>query len=68
MTEVNVASHKRYNPNQRGSDTINAVSVKKYQKYPSIIILKHVNVLAEVIKSHGVHLYQITPYKKCTIL
>ena len=39
-----------------------------YQEYPSILILKHVNVLAEVIKSHDVHLYKITSYKKHTVL
>ena len=48
--------------------TIHAVSVTKYQKYPSILILKHVNVLSEVIKSHDVHLYKIKPYSKYTVL
>ena len=40
---------------------IHAASVKKYQKYLSILILKHANVLAEAINSRDVHLYKITP-------
>ena len=45
-----------------------AITSTKYKKYPSILILKHVNVLAEVIKSHDVHLYKIKPYSKYTVL
>ena len=29
--------------------------------YPPILIVKHVNVLAEVIKCHDLHLLNITP-------
>ena len=68
MTEVNVTSYKNYNLNQRDADMIHAASVTKYQKYTSILIPKHVNVLAELIKLCGVYLYQIMLYKKCTIL
>ena len=42
---------------------IHAVSVTKYHIYPSILILKHTNVLAEVIKSHDIYIYKIVPYK-----
>ena len=56
------------NINQSGADIINAVSVTKYQKYPSILILKHTNVLSEVTKLHDVNLYKIIPYNKCTVL
>ena len=45
-----------------------AFSVTKYQKYPSIFILKHANVLDQVIKLHDVNLYQINMYKQCKIL
>ena len=34
MTGVNVTSYTNHNINQRGSDTINAVSMVKCQKYP----------------------------------
>ena len=47
---------------------IHAVSVKKCQNYPSMLILKHVNVFSEVIKLNGVHLYKIAPYNKCTVI
>ena len=47
---------------------IHPVSVKKYHKYPSILILKHTNVLAGLIKSKDMYLYQISTYKKCTVL
>ena len=47
---------------------IHAVSVTKYQNYPSILILKHANVLAQVIKSHDEHFYNITSYKKFIVL
>ena len=59
---------QNYNINQIYADTIHAFSMIKYHKYPSILILKHVNVLAEVIRLRGVYLYQITLYKKYTIL
>ena len=35
---------------KRGKYTINAIIPKKYQKYPSTTILKHVNILAKVNK------------------
>ena len=61
--------HKEnYNINQKVADTINAITLTKYQMYPLKIILKHENILAEVIKSHCVNLYKITPYNKCTSL
>ena len=65
MTEVVVTSYtwQNYNINQRGADTIHAVSMTKYQKYLSIL-----NILAKVIKSHDLNLYKITPYNKCTVL
>ena len=59
---------QKYNINQRCAYMIHAVSVTKYQNYTSILILKHANVLAEVIKSHGVWMYKIMTYKKCTAL
>ena len=39
-----------YNLNQRGADKIHAISVKKYQMYPLILILKHAVFLNEVIQ------------------
>ena len=30
--------------------------------------LKYVNILTELIKLHNVHLFNLTPYKKCTVL
>ena len=54
--------------NKLGADTIHSVSVKKYQNYPSILMIKNVNILDEVIKLHDVHLYQITTHKKFTAL
>ena len=68
MTEVNMTWYKNYNLNQRGADTIHAIILTKYQKYLLILILKHMNVLAELIESHNVHTYKITPHKKCTVL
>ena len=50
------------------ADTIYLIIVVKYQKYTSILILKHANFLAEGIKSHDVRLYNIMLYKKCTVL
>ena len=38
----------------------------EYEKNPSKLILKYMNVLAEVIKSHDVYLLNMTPYNKCT--
>ena len=46
---------QNYNLNQIVTDTIDSVNVTKYKNYPSILILTHANVLAEVIKSHNVH-------------
>ena len=61
--------HKQnHNLNQRGADTIHDVPLMKYQNYPLKIMLKHANALAQVIKLHDVHLYYITPYKKCSLL
>ena len=47
---------------------INVITLKKYQKYLSSITLKHAIVLAESIKSHGVHLFNMMPYQKFTVL
>ena len=47
---------------------IHAVTPKKYHKYPSSFILKHLNFLDQVIKSHGVYLFNITAYHKFTVL
>ena len=57
-----------YNINQRGTHTIHDFSTTKYQKVISILILKHENVLAEVIESNDVHLYRIIIYNKLTVL
>ena len=43
-----------------------AVIPMEYDKYTSILTIKRANVLAEVIKSHGVNLLNMTPYNKCT--
>ena len=56
MNEVKVISYTNYTLNKRGTDTIHAVSVTKYHNHYLILILKHANVLAELIKLHGVHL------------
>ena len=47
---------------------IHATIVIKYQKYPPILILTHLNVLAELNKLQYVHLYNVTPYKEFTVL
>ena len=54
--------------NQKGTYTIHAVTMMKYHDYHSILILKHANILDEVMKSNDVNLYKITPYKKCIAL
>ena len=61
--------HKQnYNLNQTGTYTIHAVIPKKYHKYPSATIHKHVNVLSEVNKFHNVHVLNMTQLNKCTVL
>ena len=45
---------------------IHAIITIKYHEYSSTEILKHANVLVEVIKSTYVSLSYITPYKICT--
>ena len=47
---------------------IHAVSVKNYQKYPLLLLLKQGNILDEVIKFQGVNLYKTTLCKKYSIL
>ena len=47
---------------KRGTDTIHDVIQTKYHKYPSTTILKHVNVLAKVNKSHYMRLLNMTPH------
>ena len=59
---------QKYNLNQRGADRVNDVSVTKYQKYSSIVLPKYVNILADIIKSYDVHLYNIAPYNKYIVL
>ena len=49
------------NIEQQGTDTINAVIPMKYQKYPSFIILQHMNVLAKLNKFPYVSLLYMTP-------
>ena len=49
---------KKYTIYIRGVYTIHDVNMIKYKKYPSILILKHANILDEVIKSHNVNLIQ----------
>ena len=47
---------------KQGSDMINDVISKKYQKYPFNAILKHANILAKVNKSPYGHLHNMTPH------
>ena len=47
---------------KRGTDTINDVITKKYQKYPSTKILKHTICLAKVNKSPYVCLLNMTTH------
>ena len=60
--------HKKIDINIRGTDTIYAVILNKCQKYPSKLIRKHANILVEVIKLHGVNLFNMTQYNKCTVI
>ena len=60
--------HLNCNFNQRGAYTIHDVTKTNCQKYPSTLILKHVNFLAELINSFGVHLFNMTMYHKFTVL
>ena len=61
--------HKHYyNPNQRSKYTMHDFILMEYQKYPSITILKHVNVLAELNELHYVNWFNMMPYQKCTFL
>ena len=68
MNKVNVTSWINYNFNQSGADTIHAVTLMRYHTYPSQLILKHVNDLAEEVKSYDVYVYKNMPYKKFTVL
>ena len=64
---MSILHHKQnYHINQRCEDKINAVTMTKYQNHPSELI-KHTFVLDQVIKSHGVNLYKIMSYNKCTV-
>ena len=61
--------HKQnYNLNQRVTGTIYAIIPTEYEKYSSILILEQVNVLDESIKLHGVHFFNMIPYKKSNVL
>ena len=42
---------------------IHAVIPMECDRYPSKLILKDMNVLSEVIKSHNVNLFNMTPYE-----
>ena len=56
--------HKQYyNLNQQVTYTIRGFFPKKYQKYPSTTITKHVNDLAKVNKLSRVPLSNIMPWK-----
>ena len=46
---------KNYNINQRGADKIFDVTMTKYQRYLSKIMLKNADDLAQIIKSLNVH-------------
>ena len=50
-----------------GTNMIHDVIPTKYQKYPSITILKHVNVLTKVNKSPWGRLHDITPHDAYSI-
>ena len=52
---------------KQGTDTIHAVIPKKYQKYPSMIILKHASVLDKVNKLPYVILHNMTPHDAYSI-
>ena len=47
---------------KQGTDTIHAVTQKKYHNYPSTTILKHVNVLDKVNKLSYVRLHNMMPH------
>ena len=53
--------NKIKNLTKRGADTIYTVIPMIYQKYHSITILKHTNVLAKVNKQSYKHLLDMTP-------
>ena len=53
--------------NKKSRDTIHAIVLRKYKKYPSTTILKHANVLAKVNKSPYVRLLNTTPQKAYSI-
>ena len=48
-------------------DTMHTAIPTKYQKYPSITILKHTNVLTKLNKSSWGILHDITPHGAYTI-
>ena len=60
--------HKNHNLYQRVTDMIHVAIPTEYDKYPSEWILKHANVLSEVIKLQNVHLFNTKIYKKRTVL
>ena len=47
---------------KRGTYKIHSVITKKYQKYPSTTMIKHVGVLDQVNKFTFVRLLNITPH------
>ena len=50
-----------------GTDTIHAVIIPKYQKYPSTTILKHANFLVKVNKLPWGCLHNIPPHDSYSI-
>ena len=52
---------------KQGTNMIHDVIPKKYQKYPSITIFKHMNVLAKVNKLPWRHLPNMTPHDTYSI-
>ena len=62
MTVVKVTSQKIIILTKLGTDTINTVIPKKYQKYPSTIILQHANNLTKVNKLPYMSLLKIMPH------
>ena len=61
--------HKQnYNLNQRGTNMIHDIAPIECDKCLSTTTLKHANVLSEVNKWNGLHLFNIMPYKKYAVL
>ena len=52
---------------KQGTDTIHDIIPKKYHKYPSTTILKHVNVLSKLNQLTYVCLQNLTPHDDYSI-